>query len=307
MSHLRWPILAFLCVASLTRLSWALDNVNPDLRLLPPVEDAAAGAEALPAPAPDADQSPAGAPTAEGDADNALIMDEYTWQNWFLPSHWDIPDEWDNSFEVGIDGSEGNSTTLSLRTGANLRRKKDWSDLKVAINYVKASADYILTKHNAQFEMHHDWLLGESRWSPYAKAIFVYDEFRPYASELTLNAGIGYRFIKGETTTLTGRFGSGASRKFHGSDNVWDPEAMFGVDFEHKISDRQKFRATVEYYPEWEDFGLYRIRSDVGWEMLLDERTNMSLKLGVIDRYDTRDSGQEANALDYTLLLLWKL
>ena len=159
-------------------------------------------------------------------------------------------------------------------------------------NYVKASADYVLTKHNAQFEIHHDWLLGESRWSPYAKSIFVYDEFRPYSCELTLNAGIGYRFIKAENTTLTGRFGSGASRKFHGSDNEWEPEAMFGVDFEHKISDRQKLRATVEYYPEWDDFGLYRIRSDVGWEMLLDERTNMSLKLGVIDRYDTRDSGQ---------------
>ncbi len=125
--------------------------------------------------------------------------------------------------------------------------------------------------------------------------------------ELTLNAGIGYRFIKGEATTLTGRFGSGASRKFRGSDNVWEPEAMFGVDFEHKISDRQKLRATVEYYPEWDDFGLYRIRSDAGWEVLLDEKTNMSLKLGVIDRYDTRDSGQRPNALDYTLLLLWKL
>lgn len=307
MSHLQWSVLAFLCASSLTRSLWALDNATTDLRLLPPVEDAAVGAESLPAPAPDTEASPAENAVAEGDADNALIMDQYTWQNWFVPSYWQIPDEWDNSFEVGIDGSEGNSTTLSLRTGANVRRKKDWSDLKIAFNYVKASADYILTKHNAQFEIHHDWLLGESRWSPYAKSIFVYDEFRPYSCELTLNAGIGYRFIKAENTTLTGRFGSGASRKFHGSDNEWDPEAMFGIDFEHKISDRQKFRATIEYYPEWEDFSLYRIRSDLGWEMLLDERTNMSLKLGVIDRYDTRDSGQNANALDYTLLLLWKL
>ena len=180
------------------------------------------------------------------------------------PTHWDIPDEWDNSFEVGIDGSEGNSTTLTLRTGANLRRKKDWSDLKIALNYVKASADYVETKHNAQLEVHHDWLLGESRWSPYAKSIFVYDEFRPYSCELTLNAGIGYRFIKTEDTTFTGRFGSGASRKFRGPDNTWEPEAMFGVDFEHKISDRQKFRVTVEYYPEWGNFGLYRIRTDAG-------------------------------------------
>ena len=52
---------------------------------------------------------------------------------------------------------------------------------------------------------------------------------------------------------------------------------------------------------------MYRVRTDAGWEMLLDERTNMSLKLGVINRYDSRDSGPHPNALDYTLLLLWKM
>ena len=108
-------------------------------------------------------------------------------------------------------------------------------------------------------------------------------------------------------TTLKGRFGSGATRKFRDANNTWEPEALFGVDFEHKISDRQKFRATVEYYPEWSDFTMYRIRTDAGWEMLLDEKTNMSLKLGVINRYDSRDSGPHPNALDYTLLLLWKM
>jgi putative salt-induced outer membrane protein YdiY len=308
MSHLRSPILGFLCVACLARSLLARNDENADLRLLPPVDDAAVSEETLPQPTPEADQSRPGDEGAEGDADRAAMLeDQFLWQDWFLPSHWRIPKGWDNSFEVGIDGSDGNSTTLSLRTGANLRRKEDSSDLKIAFNYVKASADYVQTKHNAQFEIQHDWLLGESRWSPYAKAIFVYDEFRPYTCELTLNAGIGYRFIKGETTTLTGRFGSGASRKFRGSNNVWEPEAMFGVDFEHRISDRQKLRATVEYYPEWDDFGLYRIRTDAGWEVLLDEKTNMNLKLGVIDRYDTRDSGQRPNALDYTLLLLWKL
>ncbi|NLX56458.1 MAG: DUF481 domain-containing protein [Planctomycetaceae bacterium] len=316
MSRMRLPAFVLLSAislispTSLLRPSLAFDTPYPVLYPLPPVEEVTQDTAAPQPPPETAADAPQTAPADQAIAqeiDSGLIMKEFTWQNWFLPWYWDIPDEWDNSFEIGIDGSEGNSTTLSMRTGANLRRTKDWSDLKVAINYVKASADYIMTKHNGQLEVHHDWLLGESRWTPFAKAIFVYDEFRPYSSELTLNAGMGYRFIKTDATKLIGRFGSGTSRKFHGSDNDWDPEAMFGVDFEHKISDRQKFRATVEYYPEWEDFTLYRIRSDMGWEVLLDERTNMSLKLGVIDRYDTRDSGQNANALDYTLLLLWKL
>ncbi len=309
MSHVRWCLFVILGILGGMRSPAAWGQMPADLRLLPPVDDDFLSSPLRPE-SDRVDEAAAADNAAGAEPEDDLLaapVGQFTWHDWFLPTRWHIPDEWENSFEVGIDGSEGNATTLSLRTGTNLRRKKDWSDLKLALNYVKASADYVQTKHNAQLEIHHDWLLGESRWSPYVKSIFVYDEFRPYDSELTLNAGIGYRFIKVERTTLTGRFGSGASRKFGGSDNAWEPEALFGIDFEHKISDRQKVRATVEYYPEWDDFTRYRIRTDAGWEVLLDERTNMNLKLGVIDRYDTRDAGEEANALDYTLLLLWKL
>jgi putative salt-induced outer membrane protein YdiY len=278
------------------------------LRLLPAVTDESVESE-LPETATDtAEEVPAGTEELAAEVQIDSIWDDpFSWQNWLLPSHWKSPDGWDNSFEVGVDGSSGNSTTLTLRTGANLKRKKDWSDLKVAINYVKATAEEVETKHNAQLEIQHDWLLEDSRWSPFCKMIAVYDEFRSFRFETTLNAGMGYRFIDNDETTLKARFGSGATRKYRDANNTWEPEALVGVDFEHKFSDRQKLRATVEYYPEWMDFNMYRVRTDAGWEMLLDERTNMSLKLGVINRYDSRDSGPHPNALDYTLLLLWKM
>ena len=41
--------------------------------------------------------------------------------------------------------------------------------------------------------------------------------------------------------------------------------------------------------------------------MLLDEATNMSLKLGIIDRYDSTPNGLKPNDLNYSLMLLWKL
>ena len=299
-------MLGLLAIVCLT-LALSARGGDPDLRLLPPVEDERVRGTVLTAAGRPWEDLTDDVTSEPGGVDGFSIWEEVHLAGLVdadalehTATHGTTALKWASMDRKAI------PRRLTLRTGANLR-KKDWSDLKVALNYVKASADYVETKHNAQLEVHHDWLLGESRWSPYAKSIFVYDEFRPYRCELTLNAGIGYRFIKTENTTLTGRFGSGASRKFRGSDNTWEPEAMFGVDFEHKISERQKFRVTVEYYPEWGDFALYRIRTDAAWEVLLDEDTNMSLKLGVIDRYDTRDSGQEPNALDYTLLLLWKL
>jgi len=238
---------------------------------------------------------------------NADLEEESTWYDWVVPSHWALPPVWESSFELGIDGSEGNSSTLTFRSGANLRRKLDWSDLKLALSYVKSTAEEIETKHNAQFEANHDWLLGESPWSVFAKSILVYDEFRPFDLELTLNTGLGYQFVKTDTWSFKGRFGSGATRQWDGPDERWRPEAMLGIDFEYKISERQKLRCTSDYYPEWGDYEVYRIRTDAGWEVLLDEATNMSLKLGVIDRYDSNAGGTKPNALDYSLLLLWKL
>ena len=235
------------------------------------------------------------------------LEDESPWYGWVVPSAWHMPADWESSFELGIDGSEGNSSTLTFRSGANLRRKLDWSDLKLAFSYVKSTAESLETKHNAQFEANHDWLLGDSPWSVFAKSIVVYDEFRPFDLELTLNTGMGYQFLKTDTTMFKGRFGSGATRQWDGPNDRWRPEAMLGIDFEYKISKRQKLRLTSDYYPEWGDFEVYRVRTDAGWEMLLDEATNMSLKLGVIDRYDSNSGGTKPNALDYSLLLLWKL
>ena len=166
MSRVRLCMCAVLCVLCWTRLPTAVGQMPADLRLLPPVEEEVISAPLLPEP-DRAGEATVGDNAGTESAAEEIVMPnrELVWYDWFVPTRWDIPDEWDNSFEVGIDGSEGNSTTLSLRTGANLRRTKEWSDLKVAINYVKASADYVQTKHNGQMEIHHDWLLGESRCS----------------------------------------------------------------------------------------------------------------------------------------------
>ena len=119
----------------------------------------------------------------------------------------------------------GQLDNLDASHRRNLKRKKDWSDLKVAINYVKATAEMAETKHNAQLEIQHDWLLEDSRWSPFCKMIAVYDEFRSFRFETTLNAGMGYRFIDNDVTTFKARFGSGATRKFRDANNTWEPEA----------------------------------------------------------------------------------
>ncbi len=117
---------------------------------------------------------------------------------------------------------------------------------------------------------------------------------------------MGYAFIKRDTRQLAGRFGSGASREFGGGDETWVPEAVFGTDYEHKLSKRQKLSANVDYFPAWEDFTDYRIVSKASWELSLDEETHLSLKIGMIDRYDSTPFGLDPNDVDYFVTLMWK-
>jgi len=291
------------------------DDVEP--RRLPPIEPASATADTVEesvnstATDPGASEPSPNISPEEIEAVEAEVLADLeptsTWQTWLVPTYWNMPADWQSSFELGIDGSEGNASTLTFRTGANLRRQVDWSDLTLDITYVKSLAERVETRHNAQLEANHDWLLGESPWSLFGKTILVYDEFRPFDLELTLNAGVGYRLIDNDTWLLKGRFGSGATRQWDGPEESWRPEAMLGADFRYEISARQRLRLTCEYFPEWGNFEVYRIRTDAGWELLLDQATNMSLKLGIIDRYDSNAGGTRPNALDYSLLLLWKL
>jgi putative salt-induced outer membrane protein YdiY len=208
---------------------------------------------------------------------------------------------------VGLNGTEGNSQTVSMRTGATLESKTDYRELLIYLNYARTSANSMETQHNAILKIDHSWLFAESPWTAFAKAGLAYDEFKPFDLRLNMSGGLGYRILDTDSTTVTGRFGAGVSHEFGGPDDSWVPEAVFGFDVEHQLSKRQKFISKFDYYPDWTDFRDYRLELDMGWELLIDEEANLSLKLSLIDRYDSTPNGAKNNDVDYALLLLWKL
>ena len=132
-----------------------------------------------------------------------------------------------------------------------------------------------------------------------------YDEFKAYDLRVSLDTGVGYQFIKNDATSLIGRVGGGTTREIDGPDDTFIPESVFGLEGEHKLNKRQKLCASVEYRPDVTDFGNYRLNAKADWEVLLDEETHLSMKVGVLDRYDSYADGFKPNDIDYTLALLW--
>ncbi len=224
---------------------------------------------------------------------------------WYNLAYWFGPTPWDIGFELGINGAEGINQALSFRTGGHLKRETEFWKFDTTLVYNKNTANDVETQNNALLDVRIDRKLGESPWSLFFLNQELYDEFQAYDIRVSMNSGAGYQFIDTEHLDLIGRFGSGASHEFGGPDDRWAYEALFGMEYDHELSKTQRISAKVDYFPEWEDFDLYRVVTDIGWEIDLDRPGNMSLKFSVIDRYDSTPNGADPNEINYSVLLIW--
>ena len=59
---------------------------------------------------------------------------------------------------------------------------------------------------------------------------------------------------------------------------------------------------SAEYAPDVQDFRNYRLKSQANWEIVIDAEDNLSLKIGVLDRYDSLLSGAPFFALAFGLM-----
>ena len=226
---------------------------------------------------------------------------------WYDPTEWWHPSPWEASFEVGINGSEGNTRALSLHTAASITRETDATKSTIDLNYSRVRAGSVDTQHNATLDANIDYFFGDSLWTLFIKYGLEYDEFREFDLRIDTSGGVGRHILMTEATTLIVRFGAGVSREIGGTDDRIVPEAIFGFDFERQLTAKQKLTMKVDYLPEWSAFDEYRIESKLSWEILLDEATNLHLKVGIIDRYDSTPGSSKPNNFDYALTFLWKL
>lgn len=225
---------------------------------------------------------------------------------WYMPWTWFPMDGWTNTAELGMNGSAGNAESFAFQTGLRSLRKTDISSLDLKLTHNRTNANGIETQNNTLFYADYDRPIKGSPWAWFSKFGLEYDEFRAFDLRLNVNGGISYAWYDTEALTLSTRFGSGTSREFGGPDNSWVPEAVFGATYEHQITERNKLLAKVDYFPAWNRFSDYRLVIDGGWEYLVTDDGNLSLKLGFNDRYDSTPNGAKPNDLNYNALLLYK-
>lgn len=212
---------------------------------------------------------------------------------------------WEGSVELGSNGTDGNSQTFNIQFGGHFRRKTDASVLSLDATYNYNTSDSRMTANRLFAEQRHELQRQQFPWTVYAHGTEEFDEFRAFDVRLTFDAGVGRKFIATETHSLTGRVGAGFSQEIGGDDDAMVPEGLIGVSWERRFSDRHKVTASSEYFPDVGDFGDFRVNSQANWEIVLDEINHLSLKLGMIDRYDSTPGTARRNDLNYSAVVLW--
>ncbi len=271
---------------AVAQFNWdAPPPVRPYIRRLP-------GVFSTPQPLPTMSEAPTAEPTTE------IVVEE-------TPTK-PPPKVWSGSFEFGLAGTEGSSETFNTRFGANLKSDVPGSVLTLDLNYKHDSSGGVSTADQLFFEARHEWERDETPWSLFVHGSLELDEFKPFDYLVASDVGMSYRFIKTDTTKFKGRAGFGVSREIGGPDDEAVPEGVLGLNYERKFSDWQKLKMSCDYFPSWDDFSMFRLTARADWEFVLSMEHNISLKLGVVDRYDPSPSGGESNSLDYSTVILWK-
>jgi len=290
MSRQLLPALAF-CALLLAAPAVRGQFLQEGLSRLPAPEDPAAQAspEAVaPGPATPADEQ-------------KVILDDPGWQVW-SPTFWD---PWEGNVELGLSGTEGNSETFNVRFGMTAKHKTPTFVQTLQITSIQKSADGVTTANTALVDGRLEWPMPESRWNYSIHGLWEYDEFKAFQYRVSGDTGPGYEFIQTDMTTLMGRSGISVSHEVGGPENAWNPELLFGGEFKQKFNPRHSISAKVDYYPTITDWSDYRLNTQASWEISLAAAWGLSLKLSVIDRYDSSPQGARPNDLDYSTLLLW--
>lgn len=202
------------------------------------------------------------------------------------PDPQSLMEGWKGSLELGLNGSEGNSQSVSVRGAVNLKRETSKTDTTLGLLYVYGSQDGEKNLDRGEINLRNDWKIG-SPWRIFAIGKAEYDTFQDWDWRTSIFGGVGYEFIKTDRTLLLGRLGVGITKEFGSSKQRIEPELNLGLDWEHKIDDRQKVYATLDYYPSLHNFSDYRASAKAGYEVQVDPVNNLSLKLGLEDRYNS--------------------
>ena len=205
---------------------------------------------------------------------------------------------WKFSLSLGFTGSETETqSNWDLRAAGSAIRESEEDRTTIAAEYYFSSSNSVNTDNNLLVTGLQEFLFKESKWEAFVKGTYQYDEFQTWEQRAGLYAGPAYRLFEGEPLALKLRAGAGASYEF--ADSQWTPELLLGDDLVWKIDERSKLTQGLDFFPDLENLGEYRLIFRIDYEIALSPKGDLKGTAGVRDEYDSyvEPTGDSSNDL----------
>jgi putative salt-induced outer membrane protein YdiY len=213
---------------------------------------------------------------------------------------------WEGSVSLGLNGASGNAENFNARGGVDGTRETDKNVSRFGLAYTYGQSEGTTSNNYFRTDVRNDWLLENSKWRPFVRGTLESDQFQDWRWRAGGFVGAGYAFVDEEDLKFIGRVGVGGRYDFTGESQGFTPEGNLGLDYEQQLNERQSIRAGVDVYPSFDEFSQYRLEGRAEWALLVDPSSNLSLIVGIEDRYDSAPGdGFNRNDINYYALLNW--
>lgn len=214
--------------------------------------------------------------------------------------------DWKSAIEFGLSGSEGNAPRHALRFVYQAHRNTERTETSFSSYFRVTSQESGESLKQFTLDARNDWLNpGTSDLRYFVQGKLEFDDAQEWDHRASGFGGIGYALIKDDKTTLLGRGGFGGSKRAGVEDDEFRAEAFLAAELTHAISERQSLHAGFEYLPNSSAWREYRLNADASWELKIDPESDLYLRLGVANRYDSEPGSARPNDLDYFVNLGW--
>jgi putative salt-induced outer membrane protein YdiY len=214
-------------------------------------------------------------------------------EGWFFPG-------WEKTLEAGFTGKDGNTESLNFYGLFNTDYEDETDRWDIRARYFLEYDDGDQNRNEGDVGVTRDWLLPERPYFTFAKLKYEHDRFTGWQHRYSGFYGFGYPFVDNGTTSLIGRLGAGGNYEA-GDVNEFTPEALVGLELNHKITDNQKLTVYNTLYPALDPFlSEFRNVSGATYAIKLNSARGLSFKIGIENEYNSEvEPGTEKNDLKY--------
>ncbi len=212
---------------------------------------------------------------------------------------------WDKTVSAGLNGSDGNTETLSLyaRFETGYEDENDRWAFDASVFYAENDGEE--TQNEFQISLTKDWLFEGEPMFYWVNTKYENDRFTGFKERTSGFAGIGYDFVQDQDYTLIGRLGVGGQYEA-GRVNEFTPEMLISLEGKWQINDASSLRYYTFLYPSLDPaFSEFRNVSGLAYKVSVDKANGLSLKAGVENEYQSEVAvGTEKNDLKYFAALV---